>query len=358
MKKIISSLSTLFVALAAWAGVGPDVKFIDEVHDFGAFDENDGVVKCRFKYVNVGDEPLTVVASRATCGCTSSSYTKTPIEPGDTGYVEVSYNPTGRPGRFNKKVYIDFNTERPRYTLVIKGVVIGSSNTLRGRYPVDAGPLKFRSDNILLGEVQNGKSKSAFFEAYNATPDTISPEWLYIPEGVKVNTNIPAVPPGEQATYTVYFVPGKDMYGIYTDSLVIQATPHDEPSTVSVIAIIEEDFTRLTPGQLRDAPLIELESKVVDLGKIDRNGGPVTASFTFKNAGKDNMLVRRVYSTDPGITVSTDTDKLKKGKHATVNITVDPLSLASEILNGRISVIVNDPVHPTSVVRVVGEIAN
>ncbi|MDE6085211.1 MAG: DUF1573 domain-containing protein [Muribaculaceae bacterium] len=358
MKKILTFIPSLFLALISWAGVGPEVKFINETHDFGAFDENDGVVKCRFQYVNIGDEPLTVVASRATCGCTSSSYTKTPVEPGDTGYVEVSYNPTGRPGRFAKKVYIDFNTEHPRYTLLIKGVVIGSSNTLRGRYPVDAGPLKFRSDNILLGEVQNGKSKSAFFEAYNATPDTISPEWLYIPEGVKINTSIPAVPPGEQATYTVYFVPEKDMYGIYTDSLVIQATPHDEPSSVSVIAIIEEDFSRLTPGQLRDAPLIQLDTKVVDLGSISRNAGPVTTSFTFRNTGKDNMLIRRVYTTDSGITVSTDSDKLKKGKEATVNVTIDPLSLSSEILNGRISIIVNDPVHPTSVVRVVGELVD
>ncbi len=358
MKTIIATLFSAIIALTVAAQKGPDVKFLEEVHDFGAFDENDGTVKCRFTYVNTGDEPLSIIASRATCGCTSSSYTKAPVEPGDTGYVEVSYNPTGRPGRFGKKVYIDFNTERPRYTLLIKGVVIGSSNTLRGRYPIDAGPLKFKSDNILLGEVKNGKSKTAFFEAYNATPDTITPQWTSVPDGIKVNSTNPSVPPGEQAVYTLFFIPQDDMYGIFTDSLLIQATPHDEPAKVNVIAIVEEDFSNLTPGQMREAPVIEISEKLIDLGKISRNGGPVNASFTFKNSGKGNMLVRRVYSTDPGITVSTDSYKLKKGKQAVVNVTVDPLSLASEILNGRISIIVNDPLHPTSVVRVVGEIVD
>lgn len=343
-------------SLAALASAGPDVKFADEVHDFGAFDENDGVVRCRFAYVNTGDEPLVIVASRATCGCTSSSYTKTPVEPGDTGYVEVTYNPTGRPGRFSKKVYVDFNTDTPRRTLLIKGVVIGSGNTLRGRYPVDAGSIKLRSDNVLLGEVARGKSKTSFFEVYNATADSITPRWTRIPRGVKIDTTTPTVGPGEQVTYTLYFVPEADMYGIYTDSLMIQATEADEPVRVNMIAIVDEDFSRMTPGQLRDAPVMEVESNVLDFGTIDRNGGPLTRSFKFKNVGKSVMQVRRVYTTDPGITVSTTAFKLKPGKEATVQVTIDPIAIPSEIMNGRISLIVNDPRNPTTVVRAVGEI--
>lgn len=356
MMKHIVSLVIFAVLAATGRATGPEVRFVETTYDFGAFDENDGTVKCVFTYVNTGDEPLTIVASRATCGCTSSSYTKEAVEPGDSGYVEVSYNPTGRPGRFSKKVYVDFNTERPRQTLLIKGVVIGGSNTLRGRYPVDAGALKLRSGNILLGEVTNGKSKTAFFEAYNATADSLTPRWVGLPRGVKVDTATPTVGPGEQVTYTLFFVPEKDMYGIYTDTLRLQAAPGLQPVDVGMIAIVDEDFTRMTPGQRRDAPAIEFESTTLDFGDIDRNGGPVTRSFTFSNTGKSTMHVRRVYTTDPGITVTTTADKLKHGKEAVVNVTVDPMSIPSEILNGRISVIVNDPRNPTSVVRAVGQI--
>lgn len=354
--KRISSLIVSLGMLTAVSAAGPEVKFLEQTHDFGAFDENDGLVKCRFSYINTGDEPLSIVASRATCGCTSSSYTKTPVEPGDTGYVEVTYNPTGRPGRFGKKVYVDFNTETPRQTLLIKGVVIGSSNTLRGRYPVDAGALKLRSDNVLLGEVTRGKSKTSFLEVYNATPDSLTPQWVGVPRGLKINTTTPTIGPGEQTTYTLYFVPEADMYGIYTDSIMLQASPVDEPVKINMIAIVDEDFSRLTPGQRRDAPIIEIENDLLDFGDIYRNGGPITRNFTIKNVGKNVMYLRRVYTTDPGITVTTTADKLKKGHEATIQVTVDPMAITSEILNGRISIIVNDPRTPTSIVRAVGTV--
>ena len=356
MKKTILSLVAALAGAAAALASGPEATFLETTHDFGAFDENDGIVKCTFTYVNTGDEPLSIVASRATCGCTSSSYTKTPVEPGDTGYVEVTYNPTGRPGRFGKKVYVDFNTDTPRKTLVIKGVVIGSSNTLRGRYPIDAGPLKLRSDNVLLGEVTRGKSKSAFFEVYNATADTITPEWTYVPRGVKISALQPDIAPGEQTVYTLYFVPEGNMYGIYTDSLMLSAAPGLDPVKVNVIAIVDEDFSRMSPDQRRNAPVIEVDSPTLDFGELDPNGGPVTRNFTFRNVGKSTMEVRRVYTTDPGITVTTTSSKVKKGHDAVVTVTVDPLAIPSEILNGRISIIVNDPRNPNTVVRAVGTV--
>lgn len=356
MKSFILSAAALLCAAASALAAGPEATFIETTHDFGAFDENDGIVKCTFTYVNTGDEPLMIIASRATCGCTSSRYTKEPVEPGDTGYVEVTYNPTGRPGRFGKKVYVDFNTETPRKTILISGVVIGSSNTLRGRYPVDAGTVKLRSDNVLLGEVIRGKSKSTFVEVYNATSDTITPEWVSVPRGVKISALAPAIPPGEQTVYTLYFVPEGNMYGIYTDSLMIRATPLDDPFKVNVIAIVDEDFSRMSPEQRRKAPAIELESTTLDFGELDRNGGPVTRNFVFRNAGKSTMEVRRVYTTDPGITVTTASEKVKKGHEAIVTVTVDPMAIPSEILNGRISIIVNDPRNPTTVVRAVGTV--
>lgn len=348
----------MVVAFAAQHAMAePEATFLSEVYDFGAFDEDDGTVSCEFRYVNTGDEPLAIVAARATCGCTTSSYTKEAIEPGDTGVVTVKYNPTGRPGRFSKKVYVDFNTERPRHTLMVKGVVIGSSNTLRGRYPVDAGMLKLRTNTLMMGEVTTGKGKSAFFEVYNATADSLIPTWSGLPEGLTVNTSTPTIPPGEQATYTFYLMPeGADMYGIFTDTLALHATPNSESIPVDMVAIIEEDFSRLTPGQRRDAPKIEIVERMVDFDIINANAGPVTGSFTITNTGKNPLLLRRVYTTDPGVTVTASTDKIKKGKSATITVTVDPLAIPSEILNARISIISNDPDNSTVVMRAVGQL--
>lgn len=345
------------IAAVVVAKAEPEVKFLTETHDFGAFDENDGTVSCDFPFVNVGDEPLVIVAARATCGCTTPHYTKDPVEPGDTGIVTVKYNPTGRPGRFGKKVYVDFNTDIPRHTLLVKGVVIGSSNTLRGRYPVDAGAVKLRNSSILFGDVAKGRSKSAFFELYNATADTISPAWTDLPDGLSVNTSTPHVAPGEQATYTFYFRPiGSDMYGIYTDTLTLRPTPEAEPVSVDMVAIIEEDFSTLTPGQRRDAPHIEVVERMVDFGIVDPADGIITGTFTIRNTGKNSLMLRRIYTTDEGVTVTASTDKVKKGKSATVTVTVDPLAIPWEIINARISIVTNDPDNPSTVMRAVGQL--
>lgn len=355
MKRFIV-ITSLAAGIVLSASAEPEVKFLTETHDFGAFDENDGVVSCDFKYVNTGDEPLVIVAARATCGCTTSHYTKDPVEPGDTGVVTVKYNPTGRPGRFGKKVYVDFNTEIPRHTLLVTGVVIGSSNTLRGRYPVDAGPVKLRNNSLMLGDVVKGRTSSKSFELYNSTPNPIHPTWR-LPAGLDVKTTTPEVAPGEQATYLFYFTPdGADMYGIYTDTLWLEPTPDVEPISIEMVAIINEDFSKLTPGQRRDAPHIEVVERMVDFDFVDPNNGPVTGTFTIRNTGKAPLMLRRVYTTDPGVTVTASTDKVKKGKTATVTVTVDPLAIPSEIINARISVITNDPDNSTVVVRAVGQI--
>ena len=77
------------MAIAAVAQAAPEATWLTKSHDFGAFDEDMGKVSCDFKVVNTGDEPLMILAARATCGCTVPAYTRDPIAPGDTATITV-----------------------------------------------------------------------------------------------------------------------------------------------------------------------------------------------------------------------------------------------------------------------------
>ena len=57
--------------LAPTALAGPAITWLSSVHDFGAFDEDDGIVSCEIPYVNSGDSPLLLTGARASCGCTT-----------------------------------------------------------------------------------------------------------------------------------------------------------------------------------------------------------------------------------------------------------------------------------------------
>ncbi len=313
----------IFAILATCAGIMVPVicqgavRWLGTTHDFGAFKEDDGKVTCQFKFVNDGPDAVSIRAARASCGCTAPSFTKTPIEAGDTGVVTVKFNPTGRPGRFSKSVTMDLAGEGkiPRQTLVIRGVVIGSSNTLRSRYPVEAGSVKLRTTQLPFGTVLKGKAKSAFLEVYNASEAPVSPKWDGVPEYIRIASSY-------------------------------------------LTAILEEDFSRLTPGERQKVPSISLAADRVNFGEIAADGGVVSGTFTIANHGKSDLMLRRIYTIDPGVTVYAPSDKVKKGKTTEVTITVDPSKLPGDLLNARIQVITNDPENPIVIVRAVGEVRN
>lgn len=367
MKSQLCSLALLTAALTATATPASDapaastdmgVEWLATSHDFGAFKEDDGSVSTTFSFVNHTPEEVSIRAARASCGCTTPTYTRTPVAPGDTATVTVKFNPTGRPGRFSKSVTVDI-AGGPRTRLVISGVVIGSSNTLRSRYPIEHGEMKLRTTQLPFGTVTKGKAKAAFLEVYNASARPMVPRWSGLPDYIRVATSGgDTIPAGEQAVYALTLTPSQtELYGILTDSAYIAPAEGAEPLKIDLTAILEEDFSRLTPRQRADAPVVAVDPDRVNFGELTASDGPQTRTFTILNRGKSDMLIRRLYTTDPGVSVSLDRTKIKKGKHATATVTVDPSLLPADILNARLQLIANDPENPITLVRVVGLVA-
>ena len=125
MRNILSiALATLLAAPVAFCA-GPVIKFLDTAHDFGNVKEASGAVSHDFRFTNTGDAPLVILSVTTSCGCTKPTFPKEPIEPGDTAIVKVTYNPTGRPGEFDKNITVKSNSQKtPKSRLKISGVVL------------------------------------------------------------------------------------------------------------------------------------------------------------------------------------------------------------------------------------------
>lgn len=343
------------MALAMTAFAEPRISWLTMRHNFGAFDEDDGIVTCNFKFVNTGDEALTVLSARASCGCTQPSYPSEAVAPGDTAEIVVAYNPTGRPGRFTKTIYIDTNTEPKRSKLTITGVVIGAQSSVAGRYPVDMGALKFKNGSIMFGQVAKPHMKTVFAEAYNRSTDSVRLRVEAKPSYIDINFEPKTVGPGEQLSVICYLRSnGKDMWGLIEDS--VRFTTGKEEFVLPLTAIINEDFSKMSASDREKAPVARLSTESADFGKVDRNGGEVSRTVELTNNGKNTLEIRRIYTVDPGVSVEVDKRSVKKGKSAEITITVDPKALPGALLNSRISVITNDPDHPVQTLRAVGEL--
>lgn len=128
MKKIVMAILLLVcgfsVALAQTDGTAKqaEIKFDKVIHNFGKFSETSPVVSCVFTYTNVGNAPLIINQAMASCGCTVPEYTKTPVQPGKTGQLKVTYNGAGKfPGHFKKSITVRTNGKIEMTRLYIEG---------------------------------------------------------------------------------------------------------------------------------------------------------------------------------------------------------------------------------------------
>lgn len=108
MKKILlfSALSVFCFAGFAQKKIADVAKFDSETIDFGKIKQS-VPQKGTFKVTNIGTEPLIIEQANPTCGCTISDYTKEPIAPGKTGYINATYNAAAM-GHFDKHLTVKF----------------------------------------------------------------------------------------------------------------------------------------------------------------------------------------------------------------------------------------------------------
>ena len=100
----------------ASAADAPIMKFEKEMHDFGKIKQGDKVTY-DFKFTNTGKSPLIIKDAIASCGCTKPEWPTTPIKPGESGAIKVTFNSAAKMGLQDKQITITANTN-PAQNLV------------------------------------------------------------------------------------------------------------------------------------------------------------------------------------------------------------------------------------------------
>jgi hypothetical protein len=89
--------------------------------DFGKILQN-VPVSHEFTFKNSGSVPLIITSVKASCGCTVTSYSSEPIQPGASGFVKATYN-AAKIGQFQKPITVNANADEGVVTLTITGEV-------------------------------------------------------------------------------------------------------------------------------------------------------------------------------------------------------------------------------------------
>ena len=99
-----------------------EIYFKETLIDYGTIENGDNGKKT-FEFKNTGNSPLIFSRIFSSCGCTIPKKPEKPIQPGESGTIEVEYD-TKRTGLFQKAITVNSNAKTPNVILRIKGEVL------------------------------------------------------------------------------------------------------------------------------------------------------------------------------------------------------------------------------------------
>ena len=346
MKKILF-LAAMLLSITAMAQQ-PVITFNETTHDFGKINEADGRVTTIFEFKNEGMIPLVLTNVKASCGCTTPKWTREPIEPGATGEITVTYNPNGRPGRFQKTVTVTSNASEATLRLYIKGEVIPKPANPVEKYPVKMGELRIKQRSWNFGQllkVEGDKTCSIEYANTTDQPIKVQVETLFDDEAyVTAMASLNEIKPGETGQIKIALDPLKCLvWGPFDTKVYVVVNgerKHTDEFAITLKANIREDFSNMTVEQQQQAPIFGYTS-TIDAGTV-KAGKKSNTKLTLTNAGINPLIIRRII-TDGTITIAAPKAAIKGGKKHDAAMTINAVGLAAGNYTRTITVITNDP---------------
>lgn len=354
MKKF--NLSFLLVLFATVVFAQPQIKFDNTTYEFGSIKEEGGKVTGRFEFTNVGNQDLMLVKVQPGCGCTAANYTRTAVPPGGKGFIDATYDPYNRPGSFHKNIKVYTNepvdsakTGGAPLLLFIKGNVEKRPPTVYelAGYKEGSGKIrvKERNNKIITTNAQKGKCD---FLIRNFS-DVSSPiEFVNLPKYITVQTSFgKELKADQEGTITVTVDAAlKNQIGEFREVVIINTNDSVERKiAIQIEMSVKEDFSKMTPSQLKMAPVLVVEMDTVDFGEIIANT-QVNKNIKITNKGKTQLSIRQILLSRSIFSARTESMVLEPGQSTVLTINLNPRNLTG-VQNATLDLISNDPKHPT-----------
>lgn len=319
-------INLLFISVAI-CQINKEIVFDEASFNFGEIKESEGSVEHEFMFTNLSNHVIKILAVEASCGCTSTGWTRQEVGPGEKGFVKAMYNPVNRPGSFNKSLTVTISSVQNTIVLRIQGKVIPKIKTIEEQLPVLVGEIRFRNKSFNLGKILTNESQTREFIVYNNSKDqpiTFQSEYE-APDYIKLEFQPETLNPKEQGLVKIKFDgKARNDLGFLVDNVVFYTSEkEDNRKEFQVYTIVEEYFPTMTAEELANAPKLKFEKNLIDFGRVD-NSEKISIELAIINEGKSDLYIRKIKSTCSCTTTNPNKEVLKPGESGSLNITFDP----------------------------------
>lgn len=338
----------LCVVCAASAQRAATLRFSEETFDFGKIFEEDGPVTHDFVLTNTGNQPVTILSVKPSCGCTTPEWTREPILPGKTGIIRAQYDPKYRPGFFHKSLTVTVDSESQSFTLYIKGQVATRNGKNFYDYPSMSGNWRLRSLAINMGKIYRRDEwtlRSVEFINAGEKPVTFTGK-SETPPWIEVEVQPATVMPEQKGEIKIkYNGLKKELYGFQSDKIIIHTDDDLLPAKEFTLYVTLEDyFVPPSPEEAVRAPQLRFAAYQFDFGAV-AGGKTLRRDIVFTNTGKSDLEIRFVQGNCSCIQVSVSKNRLRPDESAVLNIDFNPEDRKG-LQNKAVTIYSNDPQNP------------
>ena len=340
MKRFLTFFVVVFFVLAAFSQAF--IQFENKVHDFGQIQEVDGKVTHEFVFKNTGNAPLVISQVRVSCGCTTPKWTKTPIEPGKTGSITATYNPIGRKGAFSSSITIISNAAENQERLTLRGNIIPKD---REGFHESIETLRLKTKAVRIGNVNKNTSQQRTISVKNDGDLPLQLLFGNVPTYLTVTAIPETLQPNQEGEISVTFNSSlcnqwgeivSDIYVSFNDKKT-----YTEENRIRVTAIVVEDFNELSLEEKRRAPIMELNTRVIDFGTLKPNTKTNT-KLSIKNSGTSTLKIRHIANSNKEININSNELSINSGKKANVKVELNTNGLQEGYYRKNITLQTND----------------
>ena len=354
-------LAGFFFLSSEIAQAQADIHFEKKEHNFGQVSEEGGPITHQFTFTNTGEAPLIISNVKASCGCTTPSWTREPVAPGEQGAIEAQYNPKNRPGAFKKSITVTSNATPPTQILYIQGTVTPKPRDPASDFPSAMGKLRMKYQSLNMGKILTDKPAVKSFDVYNDSDTTIIFSPINITPGhITVQAEPSELLPHQKGainvTYDATNAVERKGLGFSTDHIQLFTNePEDSIKRFTVMATVEEHFAPLNKEALAEAPVITFSKKTHDFGTL-KEGTVAKTEFTVTNRGKTPLTIRDTKA-NCGCTVSTlQKETLEPGESSLLEVTFNTHGRRGR-QQKTVTVFSNDPKNPAQQLILKAEVA-
>lgn len=355
---LISTFLVIPVLCSAQVRYDEVVEIDNNEYDFGFIREAEGIVGCSFVLKNVSDISFTIYNISVTCSCTTTEWSKEPIQPGEVTEIKASFNPYGYSGQITKPLLLYITGVEKPIELSIKARVIPLS--IEEKYSLRLGPV-FVSDTLVNAGISHpGSQLVGKFSLANSTDNAIGIGFNEMPDGLRI-LDYPDSLKSNQETDVVFCIP-TDSLSMGYNTIDLSTLVDGEPYSLRIDYATVIDNSSASPEDMRQGPNPRL-SPSTELFTGAVYGSPAQFNLSISNRGSQPLVIFKADAVSdadvflPGVITAWSCDTLEPGASGFVSITIDTSKFEPyEMASFQVVLTTNSFLKPQTSVKVRGYI--